>query len=1040
MQMHSVFRGFFALLILGCVSEMATAGQPLVDFDRDIRPILSNYCYTCHGPDENQRQTSLRLDMESSAKGVLEAGGHAVVPGNSRESELIARITSQDPDLRMPPADSEKQLDNEQIELLRRWIDEGAQWRGHWAFMAPKRPDLPEVADASWPRNPIDHFILHKLASRNLRPSPEADKVKLIRRVTFDLTGLPPTPEEVDEFLADTQPQAYERLVDRLLRSPRYGEHRTRFWLDAARYGDTHGLHLDNVRSLWPYRDWVIKAFNSNMPFDQFTIEQLAGDLLPNPSLEQLIATGFNRCNVTTSEGGSISEEYRVRYAVDRVETTATVWMGLTAGCAACHDHKFDPMSQREFYQLFAYFGNLDENPMDGNALLPPPVTQVPTPEQAKEKDELQTQLAAIRSEIQLAVAKVEYSAPQDEGTQPVTPQDYVWIDDSLPAGATPQASGTGPTSWQFVGQPEHPVFCGEKSMLRTATGLSQHFFTGAEPPLTVGKGDRFFCYVYLDPQNPPKEIMLQFNDGTWEHRAIWGENQIDWGQLGTPSRKRVGDLPANGEWVRLEVPAEEVGLKPGSKINGWAFTQFDGTVIWDKAGLVTMTPQAGAHFDSLAVWEAVQKSSDFAGLPGNIQEGLKVEPDKRSDEQKKAITSYFVEHAYSKSRPIFEPLHQKLAATQKSLDDLNGQIPGTMIMRDRTEPRETFVLTRGEYDKPDTNQKVEMGVPAFLPPLPSDAPKNRLALAQWLISPEHPLTARVTVNRFWQQYFGTGLVKTSEDFGAQGERPSHPELLDWLAVEFRESGWDVKHIQRLIVTSATYRQDSSVTPELHRIDPENRLLARGPRFRLDAEMVRDQALAVSGLLVEQIGGPSVKPYQPPGLWEAVGYTDSNTAKFNRDDGAALFRRSMYTFWKRTSPPPSMATFDAPSRESCTVRRARTNTPLQALALMNDVQFVEASRKFAERIIHHGGTDLEQRLEYAFRLVTSRRPDEKERKLIADLYRGFLEDYRGDKEAAVLLISVGEAPRDESLDPAEHAAWTMIGNLLLNLDETITKG
>ncbi len=1040
MQCLDVPRGMrWALAILLATGVPALA-QDKVDFNRDIRPLLSNTCYQCHGPDTKARQTKLRFDQKDAAFAELESGGRAIVPGDRKQSQLYQRITQSDSSLRMPPADSGKELSAKEIELIGRWIDQGAEWRGHWAFISPEHQQPPKT---KWPekvRNPIDQFVYARLEKEGLQPAQEASKTALIRRVTFDLTGLPPTLKEIDDFLADDSPDAYEKVVDRLLRSPRYGEHLARYWLDAARYGDTHGLHLDNERSLWPYRNWVMDSFNNNKPFDQFTVEQLAGDLLPSATLDQKIATGFNRCNVTTSEGGSIAEEYRVRYAIDRTETTATVWMGLTVGCAVCHEHKFDPISQQEFYSLYAYFNNTADNAMDGNALLPPPVIKVASEEDLQKETELQNQIAAIRGKIKQRAAEVKYEEPDDAPAISGEPRDFVWIEDDLPSGAQPAGNEGPKKSWKFVTAPKAPVYAGIKSSVRTSNGLTQHFFTNANPGLKVGEGDKLFAYVWLDPKNPPKEVMLQFNNGSWEHRAIWGEDVIPWGAANTPSRHAVGTLPEAGKWVRLEVAAAEVGLKPGETINGWAFTQHDGTVYWDHAGIVTKTPQSGQGYQSLLAWEAAQKAAKNPNLSADVEAALKVEPEKRSKDQQQTLQAYFIENVHVDSQPLFAPLRKDIAEIEAELDSLRKSMASTMIMAEQPNKRETYVLTRGQYDQPDKSQKVEPGVPSVLPALPKDAPPNRLALARWLVDPKHPLTARVTVNRYWQRFFGTGIVKTAEDFGSQGEWPSHPALLDWLATEFIDSGWNIKHMQKLIVMSHTYRQNSLVSPKLAAGDPENRLLARGPRFRLDAEEIRDNALAISGLLVEKVGGKSVKPYQPPGLWKAVGYTSSNTANFKKDAGNALYRRSVYTFWKRTSPPPSMSTFDAPSREACTVRRARTNTPLQALVLMNDIQFVEAARHLGERLMTSGGDTPEERIAHGFRLATARYPTKDESAVLLKLYEDQLQTYRKDAEAAMKLISVGDSPRNMELDPAEHAAWTMIGSVLLNLDETVTKG
>jgi hypothetical protein len=1021
-----------------------------LDFGRDVRAILSNNCFKCHGPDEKQRQGGLRLDTRDGATAKLESGKTGIAPGKWSDSEIISRLVTDNADLKMPPPSSGKRVSDEQIVTLKRWINEGAEYKPHWSFVTPARPELPQVSDESWVKNPIDRFVLAKLDRVGLKPSPPADKVTLIRRVTFDLTGLPPTPAQVDAFVADQSPEAYDKLIELLFNSPRHGEHQTRYWLDAARYGDTHGLHLDNERSLWPYRDWVIGAFNRNLPFDQFTIEQLAGDLLPNATQEQRIASGFNRCNVTTSEGGSIDEEVRVRYAVDRTEAIGTVWLGLTLNCTVCHDHKFDPITQKEFYQLFAFYGSTADAAMDGNALLPPPVIKLPSAEHDTQFKVIDEQLVAVRQQINEQVAKIEYVEPPAVEGQPAgEPMEFVWIDDAAPTGA--QLQGNSP--WEFVTKPA-PVFSGEKATKRTGAGITQHFFTGATQPLKVGEGDKLFAYCYLDPANPPKTVMLQWNDGQWEHRAFWGEDKINFGAGDVPGHRRLGDLPKLGEWVRLEVDAAHVGLPAGKLLNGWAFTQFDGTLFWDKAGIVTRTPQDGAGFESLLAWETYEKAQAQSKVPQPIRNAIKLEADKRNDDQKKQIREYFLANVYAKTRATFDPLNAQIDTLNKQRTDVEASIPSTMVMADMPTQRETNVLIRGAYNK--KGDKVTHGVPTVLGgKLPEGAPVNRLGLAKWLVDPSHPLSARVTVNRFWQQFFGRGIVKTAEDFGAQGEWPTHPELLDWLATELQSptwktlvemgespaapKNWDMRHLLRLMVTSNTYRQTSRVSADLVKRDPENMLLARGPRFRFDAEVIRDSALSISGLLVEKVGGKSVKPYQPSGLWEAVAFVGSNTNNFQRDSGAALYRRSMYTFWKRTSPPPTMMTFDAPSREVCTVRRARTNTPLQALATMNDEQFVEAARQFARRMLTDGGTTYPDRLTHGFRLATGRKPSPAELEVLVALFQEHHAHYQAKPDEAVKLLGIGESKRDESLNPGEFAAMTMVANLLLNLDETLTK-
>ncbi len=1033
-----VLRVALATACLWLMIPLASSGQERsVDFNKDVLPLLSNTCFECHGPDEARREAGLRLDQREGVFAPLDSGERAIVAGDSQASALYQRITSTDPDLQMPPADSGKSLSAREIATLKNWIDTGAPWAIHWAFHSPTKPSVPPAVEGWASEQTIDRFVQARLQREQLSPEGQADKETLLRRVTLDLTGLPPTISELDAFLADDSPDAYERVVDRLLNSARYGEHLARIWLDAARYADTHGLHLDNERSIWPYRDWVIAAFNRNLPFDQFTIEQLAGDLLPNPSLDQRVATGFNRCNVTTSEGGSIDDEYYVRYAVDRVETTSTVWLGLTAGCAACHDHKFDPLTQKEFYQLFSYFFSLTEKAMDGNALLPPPSVKVPGPIHLVTKHRLEQQLASVGSELEQALGELQYSDPlAGEPLAEVERADVVWFDDELPAGAQP--SGDGETPWQFVTPPDAPVYSGKNSSKRTADGLSQQVFTQASEPLEVGPHDGLFAYVYLDPANPPETIQLQFNDGSWEHRAFWGADKGHASGRNNDSNRRIGDLPETGKWVRLEVPAGAVGLNAGAKLNGWAFTQFKGTVYWDQAGLVSVAPLESAHQESLSQWEQFRREIKYPTVPDDIQTVLDLDPETRSAEQSSQLEAYFLQVVNPATRGRFmEPLRRR-DELRAALGELEKSIPASLVMEELKEPRQAHLLERGQYTM--KRDAVSSRVPEWLLPLPENAPGNRLGLAQWLVDPRHPLTSRVTVNRFWQQLFGTGLVKTAEDFGLQGERPSHPELLDWLATDFVESGWDVKRFFKMLVMSATYRQSSRVTPEKWAADPENRLLARGPRFRLDAEVIRDQALAVSGLLVDTVGGESVRPYQPAGLWEPVGFGGSNTAVFKQDTGPKLYRRSMYTFWKRTSPPPTMSTFDAPDRETCQVRRARTNTPLQALALMNDVQFFEAARKFAERVLRDGGGDDSQRLEYAFRSITARHPNSTELAALTSTLNDCLQEFEQNPQDAVKLISAGESPRNESLHAPQLAAWTMVVHLLMNLNETITKG
>lgn len=1001
-----------------------------VDYNRDIRPILSDHCYACHGPDAGKRQGGLRLDHQEDAFKELESGGFAISPGQKEHSKLLVRLLASDEE-RMPPAEAGPRLKPEQIAKLEQWIAEGALWKGHWSYLKVERPALPAVSEPGWAKNEIDYFILRELDREKLKPSPPADKLALVRRLSFDLTGLPPSIAEIDAFVADTSGGAYDRLVDRLLASPHYGERMAMKWLDLARYADTNGYHVDDHRNIWKFREWVIDAFNRNMPFDRFTIEQIAGDLLPNPSVEQRIASGFHRNVMVTSEGGADPEEYLTKYANDRVTTTASVWLGTTLACAECHDHKYDPFTQRDFYRMYAYFNNIPELGLDTRQGSPVPNLQIPTAEQAEQLTTFRRQIAELETRIKQEVTRVTIDPPSPHFA-PEQPQEFVWVDDALPREALADGNG-GEASWRWVASPQ-PVLGGRLSSERTAEGFSQHFFINSKDRLTIATGDKLFAHVYLDPDNPPQAIMLQFNNGNWEHRAYWGANAFESGVEATVSRLSMGPLPEAGRWVRLEVDAAALGLAVGDPVSGLAFSQFGGHVYWDKAGTINRTPQGSKWFDSQLAWELAEKDRPKSKLPDNVQQIIKIEAAKRDDGQRAALRDYFVQFAYAKVRSQFEPLNNQLAELRKNEGELNRAVPITMVMQENPQMRDTFVLVRGDFRS--KGDRVTRGVPASLPPLPAAAPDNRLGLAMWLVDRDNPLVGRVTVNRFWQQYFGTGIVKTSDDFGARGQWPTHPELLDWLAAEFVDSGWDVKALQRKIVTSATYRQSAKVEPALLEHDPYNRLLARGARFRLDAEVIRDNALAVSGLLNDTIGGPSVSPYQPAGLWDELTSGD----RYVQSKGRDLYRRGMYVYWKRSIPYPPLVTFDAPNREVCTDIRPRTNTPLQALVLMNDPAYIEAARVLAQRIMKEGGTDVPARIAFAFRLCTARPPSDEEATILRQVFEHNLARFRQQPAFAAKLISIGESPRAAEMDPVELAAWTAVGNVLLNLDETITKG
>jgi hypothetical protein len=1068
-----------ALAFLATPAGAAEKDLPAtIEYNRDVRPILSDACYHCHGPDAARRKAGLRLDTEAGAFANLGGGTRAVVPGDPGRSEMIRRITSAEDEERMPPAKSGRKLTPRQVEILRRWVARGAKWQKHWAFLPPVRPPLPSVKDAKWVRNGIDFFILDRLEREGLHPSPEADRVTLLRRASLDLTGLPPTPAEVDAFLADTSPDAYERVVDRLLASPRFGERMAARWLDAARYADTNGYQSDGERFMWRWRDWVLDAFNANLPFDHFTVEQIAGDLLPSPTPSQRIATGFNRNHRGNAEGGVIPEEYAVEYVVDRVDTTCTVWLGLTVGCARCHDHKYDPIRQKEFYQLFAYFNNVPER---GKAIKygnSPPLLESPTPDQQRRLDELDRRLCEAQTAFERLEPTLDAALRQWEQahtTLPPTP----W---SPAQGLLAYFSLDGAAAGKFRDGTEAYV-PGRKG--RAAEFDGRRFLdVGDVGPF--GFYDKFSLAAWIwparkDPHKPeapakeqkPEAPAKEAQGGVIVSRMTdapqadgYSLHLVD-GRLQVNLVKRWLDDALRVETER-SLPAESwhhvLMTYDGSRVAVGIKVYVDGRpeklrVLLDDLNQSFHTKEPlrigggagpGGRFhgaiQDVRVWnEAIRpEDAEVVATPEDIDEILAVPAERRTSGQARKLRAWFLE---KKAPESMRQAAREVDRLRRQREALWESIPTTMVMEEMPRPRETHVLLRGAYDKP--GEKVSPGVPAVLSPLPPGAPNNRLGLARWLVDPANPLTARVAVNRWWQMYFGTGLVKTVEDFGSQGEWPTHPELLDWLAAEFvRPSplplspggrgvgvrGWDVKAMQRLIVTSATYRQASRVTPALWQRDPENRLLARGPRVRLPAETIRDQALFASGLLVEKVGGPSVKPYQPAGLWKELADTD-----YVPDRGANLYRRSLYTFWKRTVAPPAMVTFDASPRETCVVRETRTNTPLQALTLMNEVAFVEASRMLAQRAMKEGGPTPEERIALAFRLCTSRTPRPAERKVLLEDFGHQLTHYRQDRPAALKLLDVGEAPRDGGLDPCELAAYTAVANLILNLDEVVTK-
>ena len=1044
-----------ALFVDGVAARAQSADSDRVDFNRDIRPILSNACIKCHGPDGSKREVDLRLDRRESAFADRD-GKPAFVLGQPFQSEAYKRITSTDPDQRMPPADSGLALTKTQIELIRKWIEQGAEWQGHWSFIAPQRLRLPEVNDPTWPRNAVDYFILSRLEHAGLEPSPQAGKKTLIRRLSFDLTGLPPTPQEVDSFLADASPDAYEKLVDRLLASPRYGERMALDWLDAARYADTHGYHEDYHRDMWPWRDWVIEAFNSNMPFDQFTIEQLAGDLLLGANNSQIVATGFN-CNhgVTTS---GISEEYRVKYVLDRVRTTSTVWLGLTMQCGQCHDHKYDPISQAEFYRFFACFNTITDKVVDGWTGNVRPIVKVVSPKTETRLAELKKQILKLEqarkhraSEIGSALAAWERRIPAEGLKQLASPKDLIWhysLDETTGDKVTNTVDETG------LGK--------IKGNSHWTTGR----FSGAlrfdgETHIDLGDSAAFertdpFSYGAWVFPNGNGAVIARMDDArayrgwdvyvTGEHVEVhmihhWPDNAI---------HKKAKERLKPDQWTHVFVTYDGSSKADGFRI------YFNGkpqavNVTRDQltATIKTVKPlhigrrNPSGYFqgviDDVRIYNRKLTAWEVAILAGTdpVAPVLAIAKERRTQKQELALRQFYLEYHDAEYRQLSSRVSKLRALEEKTREQAAKKT--VMVMREMKEPRQTFILHRGQYDQP--GRKVKPGTPTFLPPLPEGASANRLGLARWLVSPTHPLTSRVTVNRLWQTAFGTGLVKTSEDFGTQGDLPSHPELLDGLATEFVRVGWDVKQIMKLIVTSATYQQSSKVSPALWARDPNNRLLARGPRFRLPAELIRDNALAVSGLLVEKLGGPSVKPYQPEGLWletAGAGFLAINGG-FTQDHGEKLYRRSMYTYWKRSVPPPNMLAIDAPTRETCIVRRQRTNTPLMALVMLNDPTFVEAARTLAQRMMTEAEDGPRNRIVFMFELATARQPEPDEIDVLLEIYQHQRGVFTKKNDAALNLLSVGESKRNEKLDPADHAAWTSVANIILNLDETITK-
>ena len=1047
-------------------AHATTAPPKTVQFRRDVAPILARTCFTCHGPDARRRRARLRLDQESGIRKVF-------VPAKLEDSEAWIRITSDDPDERMPPADSHLELKPEEIKLLRRWIEEGAEWQGHWAFNPPARPAAPSVKRPEWVRSPIDAFILARLEREGLAPTKEAGRERLIRRLSFDLTGLPPSLEEIDRFVSDGREDAYELLVDRLLASPHYGERMTLAWMDLARYGDTSVFHADGPRNMWAWRDWVIGAYNDNKPFDQFTIEQLAGDLLPDATVEQKIATAFNRNNATTDEGGAIAEEFRVEYAVDRVKTTSLVWLALSMECGQCHSHKYDPISQKEYYQFYAFFNQAADPGMQTRRGNQSPLVDVPNyslrrtlPALRGEEKRIETLLGdrrkAAEGEYQTWLAKAEATAGEEQEPPP-DPLVHFTFDategkvakgrgaskdgaskkDASAAGEARELSGQlkGNASWQA-------------GRLGRAIEVSGKGFVDLGNVADFERTDSFSYGAWVKPKGQPTGAPLARMDEGSGYRGY--DLHLDRGRVqvhlvhqwpGAAIKVKTKAKIKKDAWQHVFVTYDGSSRAAGVKVfidgkaqeleveqNGLKAT------MRTKRSLYVGRRHSGQRYqglvDELRIYDRQLTPAEVARLAGQDQIGplLAKERAARTEKEAQTIRTHYLETVDKEYRR----LAKELAGAKARVAKASAPLTSVMIMQDVPKPRPTYVLMRGNYASPMKERPVEPGVPAFLPSLAKDAPRNRLGLARWLVARDHPLTARVAINRYWYLLFGTGIVKSLENFGTQGELPSHPALLDWLAIDFMENGWNVKRAIKQMVMSATYRQSSRISPEGLKRDPENRLLGRGPRFRLTGEFVRDNALVVGGLLVRTIGGAGVKPYQPPGLWNEVSL--SANVRFVQDHGEKLYRRSMYTYWKRSAPAPSLTIFDTPTREKCVMRRSRTNTPLQALVTMNDPQFVEAARALARRAMREGGKTPGEWITYAHRLATALRPRASTLALLERTYREELAVFQGAEDRARGLLSVGESKVEETIDAAEHAAMTIVASMILNLNATLTRG
>jgi hypothetical protein len=1123
-----------------------------LDFNQDVQPILARRCFSCHGPDPEMRKASLRLDLAEWAMKKRDGHRDAIVPGHPEKSELVKRIESKDPKYLMPQTEhgEAKPMSPGEIAILKEWIRQGAVYRPHWAFEVPTRPAVPhDPENEAWVKNPIDNFIFAKLKKEGLRHSPEADKSALIRRVTLDLTGILPAPEEVSAFLSDSSPDAYEHLVDRLLAQPTFGEQRARYWLDYARYADTYGLHFDNSRDIWPYRDYVIRSFNSNKPFDQFAVEQIAGDLMPMKNLDPLIGSGYVRLGVSSNEGGTIPEELRVNIARERTEAFGATFMGLTVGCAVCHDHKFDPTTQHDFYALSAFFNNLTEKPFNDDRPVWTPVVRVPK----QDKEEAYNRILARRSELQEKLNSMRLNArnlvahwlaTKRDPARPVSTDGLIVrlrldegrgevLKNSAP-NPNPASFNTttmkpewGETTWlwpdfrmqsstrvllgqagdyeaghafsgggwfMFRSAPFHPGSFGTllSKMESTQHDRGWELATDDNGSLSValvnqapkegeaekkkdkkssGKksSEQKESFNYPTPQNltkkdlapnkPPEQLKAEKDQD--KKAKVEAEAKAK-KKKPKPSEKSdeklaelairvatVKPLPLDNEWKHIFFTYDGSGRAAGVKIyvNG---TPVATRVLKDNLGRSSIHtnaptqlgwrnpdehPAKDARYQDVRLYGRSLASDEVKRLPFEdyVAEILAQPAERWAEDQSHVVTEFYLNSVDATWRGI----QREMVDLDAQLDRVSAGGDLTLVSWEKSTLPYAHVLTRGVYTA--RTERVEANTPHFLTPLPTNEPRNRLALAKWTVSPQNPLTARVTLNRMWYELFGTGLVETTEDFGIMAQRPSHPDLLDWLAVEFRDSGWNVKHMYKLMVMSATYRQSSKTTSQQLAKDPRNALLSRGPRFRMDAEMVRDIALQSGGLLVQKIGGPSVKPYQPPSIWEQVSYPTSDTLHYVQEHGEAIHRRSMYTYVKRMAPQPNMDAFDAPVRDVVCTRRQRTDTPLQALVTMNDVQWVEAARALAERVIREAEPLPEQRINRMGLILLGHVPPPEMAAVLEKSFNEMQKHYAANPKDARSLVSVGEKRVDSSIPPPELAAWTMIASEMLNLDETINK-